>query len=83
MQKSMIEIIWIIANKFESGEMAGWQRESRCSDIRRWAMSMMEIACDSPRRPFDTTDVTDSFVKDTWAAYQKICLIEMPKGVAV
>ena len=83
MQKSMIEIIWTIAEKFESGEMAKWQRESRCSDLRRWAMSMMEIAMDYPRRPFETTDVTDDFVKDTWAAYQKICMIEMPRRGAV
>lgn len=79
MKKSMIEIIGMIAEVFESGDMAVKQRENGWSDKWRWGMSMAEVAF-SDDRVLVTTDLTDNFIDDTWAAYQKICLIEHPKG---
>jgi len=64
----------IIAEKFESGEMAVYQRETRCSDKARWAESILSITNTILTHPLTVDDISEDFVNESWAEYVKLCM---------
>lgn len=64
----------IIAEKFESGEMAVYQRETRCSDKARWAESIVRIGNSVLVEPLTVADISEDMINETWGDYVKLCM---------
>jgi hypothetical protein len=65
-----------IAEKFESGEMAVYQRETRCSDKDRWVESIVRICNSALLLQIDETFVSSEYINQTWAEYVKLSMGE-------